>query len=133
MNNSRRRRGGVPEFARVPGWLVSADIFSRLTPKSKALLVVFYLHARKDDRKTWCAMDTLCAEAGISRRHVGLAKKELFLEGVIYYDVQLKGKPHAIWMATDAPYCFRPDPEDKDYIRSQRSTTKGLEGYDIRS
>lgn len=126
----KKRRGGVPEFARVPGWVVGEGIYAKLSFKSRILLPVLYLHANRDERKVWCFVKTLSEETGLARRHVGLAKKELYKAGLLLYDFGQKGERHTIWMAGEGAFRFHLKRESADYLRSVQPTTRGLEGCD---
>lgn len=132
MNPRRKRRSaGVPVFARVPGWIIGDGIYAKLSLKARVLLPVLYLHANHEERKLWPFARTLAEESGLSRRHIGLAKKELFGAGLLVYDWNVRGETHTIWMAEGGAFRFQLSPESEKYMMSQVPVTRGLEGYDL--
>lgn len=122
-------------FSRVPGWLIESGLFASITPKEKALVVILYFHAKYPHGKAWCKIATLCKEAGLSRKHLGLAKKLLAQRGVLCFCYgRTAGSAHDIWMARSRIYDFAVDtrsPRFKLYnewvpAASRRSHSSGL-------
>lgn len=123
-----------PDFAPVPGWIIASRLFARLSWKAKALLTVLYGFASRHQRKAWPSVSTLCHLTGISRSHVGLAKRELVREGVLCFAwAPRRQGGHWVWMAREGPFDFAVDtagPEFAEYRSTlTRAQTVAAPGY----
>ncbi|MBI5595870.1 MAG: helix-turn-helix domain-containing protein [Elusimicrobia bacterium] len=99
--------------------MVETGLLSNLSWKAKALVLVLYGYASADQRKAWPKAKRLCADIGISRRHLGRAKIELAHHGLLCFAWAPRcGGGHWLWMAGERPFDFAVDtlgPEFSEY------------------
>jgi len=77
---SRPRR--VDGFAKLPRWLVGADVLKDLSPGTAKVLIAMIYHTNSR-AELWPSVPTLCREAGVSRPTAQKAIRELKSAGLI--------------------------------------------------
>ena len=110
----KRRKIKANTYGQFPSWVVFSGWLTHLTPSEIAVFCVLVCHQDNETHRTWATLDTIAAEAGITRSSIPKITKRLVEKvGIICkrrrgnrveYEIVMSGMQHML----DRPSYWHP-------------------------